>query len=122
VSSACCVFALVAGCSHGASGGKVGETGQVAVVANHTLPAPAIGDIFDQSRPYLIGPQDVLIVDVFGLDTLADREIAVDASGRISLPLAGSIPAAGSTPEELTALIAARLRESYVREPVVSVN
>ena len=35
---------------------------------------------------------------------------------------AGSIPAAGNTPEQLAALITERLRQNFMRNPLVSVN
>jgi len=120
--SVTCAAVTLAGCSYGPDGGRVGETGQVQVVASSTLPEPTVGDTLVATRSYLIGPQDVLIVDVFGVEEMTDREIAVDGAGRISIPLAGSIAAAGNTPEELAALITARLRENYMRDPLVSVN
>lgn len=113
---------LLAGCSYGPDGGRVGETGQVQVLANTALPEPRSADLIRTTRPYLVGPQDVLIVDVFGIDTLVDREITVDGAGRISLPIAGAIEAAGKSPEEVAALITERLRANYVRNPQVSVN
>ncbi len=122
LSLVCTAALLAAGCSYGPSGGRVGETGQVQVVASAAMPEPTARDTIGRSRAYLIGPQDVLIVDVFGLEGLSDREITVDTSGRIALPLTGSIVAAGSTTEELAATITARLRENYMRNPLVSVN
>jgi polysaccharide export outer membrane protein len=114
--------AALAGCSYGPDGGRVGETGQVQVVASDALPEPTIIDTLVATRPYVIGPLDVLIVDVFGVEEMTDREIAVDGAGRISIPLAGSILAAGNTPEELAGLITARLRDNFMRDPLVSVN
>ena len=113
---------LLAGCAYGPSGGEVGETGQVQVVASRNLPEPSVTDAVQRARPYLIGPGDVLIIDVSGLEEMTDREIAVDGAGHISIPLAGTIDAAGNTPERLTELIAAALQASYMRNPLVSVN
>jgi polysaccharide export outer membrane protein len=58
---------------------------------------------------------DVIYVDVFNVDALS-RELQVDASGRISIPLIGSIDAGGKTREELADLIASSLRDRYVRD------
>jgi len=113
---------MLAGCSYGPDGGRVGETGQVQVVASAALPEPGANDIVSQPRSYVIGPQDVLIIDVFGVEELANREFAVDGAGRVSVPLAGGIDAAGKTPEELTLAIAERLRANHMRDPLVSVN
>src|SRR3546814_16182414 len=71
-------------------------------------------DISVDSRPYLIGPFDKLRVDVFGVEELSG-EVQADASGRISVPLAGTIEAAGKTPGELADEIAMRLRDGYVK-------
>ena len=110
------------GCSYGPSGGRVGETGQVQVVASAELPKPSIVDSLGQPRSYGVGPQDVLIVDVVGFENLTDREITVDNAGNISIPMAGTITAAGKTPGELGESIAARLRANFVKNPQVSVN
>lgn len=114
--------AILAGCSYGPDGGRVGETGQVQVVASDALPAPTAADTVGTPRLYVLGPNDVLIIDVFGIPELTNREIAVDGAGRISLPLAGSIEVTGTTPQELASHITERLREHYVRDPLVSVN
>jgi polysaccharide export outer membrane protein len=113
---------LLAGCSYGPDGGRVGETGHVQVVQTAELPEPGRTDTVGRLRPYLVGPQDVLIVDVLGIEEMANREIVVDAAGRISIPLAGSVEAAGNSPEELASLIADRLRANYMKDPRVSVN
>lgn len=115
-------LAVLTGCSYGPNGGRVGETGQVQVLSASALPAPGAAEVLDQARSYVIGPQDVLIVDVFGIEELTDREITVDVSGRIALPLTGTLDAAGNSPEQLANLIESRLRDSFVRNPQVSVN
>ena len=94
--SVTCATVMLAGCSYGPDGGRVGETGQVQVVASSVLPEPTASDLLGQSRSYLIGPLDVLVIDVFGVEGLTDREFAVDGAGRISIPLAGAIQAAGT--------------------------
>jgi polysaccharide export outer membrane protein len=113
---------FLAGCVYGPSGGEVGETGYVQVAHSTSLPEPSMGDTLGPRRAYGVGPQDVLTVDVFGVESLTDREIVVDSAGRISIPLAGSIDAAGHTPEELAGLIEERLQNGYMRNPQVSVN
>ena len=69
----------------------------------------------------MIGPLDTLMVDVFNIPDLS-REMQVDASGRIAMPLAGTIDARGKTAEELASTIQAALRARYVRNPEVTVN
>jgi len=111
----------VSACSTGAyRPGGPGST--VPVVQNSELPPPQVSDLTTFSRPYVIGPHDKLSVDVFGVEALSREEVQIDASGRLSYPLAGELDAAGKTPAELARLIEDRLRGSYVREPQVTVN
>jgi polysaccharide export outer membrane protein len=113
---------MLAGCAYGPNGGVVGETGQIQVISSAVLPEPTPIDTIGAPRSYVIGPQDVLVVDVFGVEQITNRELAVDGAGRIAIPLAGSLDAAGSTPDQLAALITERLRQNYMRDPLVSVN
>jgi polysaccharide export outer membrane protein len=64
---------------------------------------------------------DTIEVDVFNVPDLT-REMQVDASGRIAMPLAGTIDARGKTSAELARAIEAALRGRYVRNPEVTVN
>lgn len=120
-----CSFALatllLSACA-GTSGGKLGETGAATIIQGSVLPAPTRADVARSGLPYLIGPYDELVIDVFGIEKLTKREIAVDGAGRISFPIAGVIDATGMTPAELEEAIAAGLRRGYVRDPQVSVN
>lgn len=112
------VLALLAGC---AGPRQIGGSSHITVSSADTLPAPTREDLASNERPYLIGPFDKLKIDVFGVKDLSGT-VQADASGRISMPLAGTVEAAGRTPEELASDIAARLRGRYVRDPQVSVN
>lgn len=91
------------------------------VEGSSVLPPPGRGDLTAADRPALIGPLDTLMVDVFNIPDLS-REMQVDASGRIAMPLAGTIDARGKTAEELASTIQAALRARYVRNPEVTVN
>ncbi|MFM5952691.1 MAG: polysaccharide biosynthesis/export family protein, partial [Novosphingobium sp.] len=66
-----------------------------------------------------IGPGDQLSVQVFQEPELSTDKLQVDDVGRIQLPLAGDILAAGLTAPELSAVIAERLGRSYIRHPQV---
>lgn len=100
---------------------RYGASPDVQLAELSQLPPPTRSDLLADSRPYLIGPFDKLRVDVFGVEDLSG-EVQADASGRISVPLAGTIEAAGKTPSELADAIADRLRGRYVRNPQVTVN
>ena len=94
----------------------------VAAVDSDVLPEPSSTDILQENRPYLIGPFDKLVIDVFGIEELSQREVQADVGGRLSFPLVGTIDASGKTPAELENEIEARLRAAYVRDPQVTVN
>jgi polysaccharide export outer membrane protein len=91
------------------------------VVDSAVLPPPNRLDLIAGDRPSLIGPLDSIQVDVFNVPELS-RELQVDAGGRISMPLIGTIDARGKTSEELAKAIDASLRGRYVRNPNVTVN
>lgn len=91
------------------------------VFDNRPLPEPVRQDLVIPSRPYVIGPSDQLSVDVFGIDELS-KNVTVDLTGQIALPLAGSIKASGLTVDELTADLKNRYRIAHVRDPQVTVN
>ncbi|MBB4049940.1 polysaccharide biosynthesis/export family protein [Sphingomonas zeae] len=85
------------------------------------LPPPHRGDLTAADRPALIGPLDTIQVDVFNVPDLS-REIQVDASGRIAMPLIGTVDARGRTADELARTVETALRGRYVRNPEVTVN
>jgi polysaccharide biosynthesis/export protein len=75
------------------------------------LPGPAPGG----DEPYTLDTGDRLRVVVFGQDGLSNTYI-IDASGRITIPLIGSVSARGCTTGQLARVIADRLRNGYVRD------
>lgn len=89
--------------------------------ARSVMPAPTRADLVAPDRQSLIGPLDTITVDVFGIEDLT-RDVQVDASGRIAMPLIGTMDAGGKTAQELSVSIAAALRRAHVRDPDVTVN
>lgn len=115
-----CVAALLVPAMSGcASTRELG--GDPNLVVLRDLPAPTVADYARQERPYIIGPYDRLVVDVFGLDGLANRDAQVDADGILSFPLVGLVRLAGRTPREAEQIIADALRDAYVLKPQVTV-
>ena len=109
----------IAACSNGP---RLGEGPEPLSVTKLTdLPPPTGADLVVASSPYHIGPFDKLDVTVFGVSELSGK-FQVDAAARLSLPLAGTIDAAGLTPAELARAIDQRLRGTYVKNPQVTVN
>ena len=72
------------------------------------------------TQDYLIGPQDLLKIEVFGVEAM-NRSVRVSSTGKIDLPLIGLVQAAGLTSEQLVAEIAARLTKDYLQNPQVIV-
>lgn len=82
------------------------------------LVAPGAGA--DDPAQYRIGENDLLAVEVFGLDDF-DRQVRVLRDGTISLPLVGSLAIAGLTLEQAQTKIADELRHRrLVRDPQVT--
>lgn len=71
---------------------------------------------------YRIGALDTISVTVFQEPDLSLKDIVVDASGMVSLPLIGSVQAAGRTTSELAADIQQRYGERYLVNPQVAVG
>jgi polysaccharide biosynthesis/export protein len=99
------------------------DSARVAAVNQRILAAaPGAGATTPPSWDgYKVGPQDRILVDVFGAETFTG-EYRVEDSGAISFPLLGSVEVAGLTPRELEERIASRLRDTYMRDPHVSVQ
>ncbi|VIO75326.1 hypothetical protein CI1B_58280 [Bradyrhizobium ivorense] len=88
--------------------------GPAPMAAAYAEPGPA-GD------GYHLGPGDKLRVVIYGQEGLTNTYV-LDATGAITLPLIGSVPARGRTPAGLASEITAKLRNGYIREPSVAVE
>ena len=74
-----------------------------------------------QSAGYRIQPGDVLAITVLEDETL-NRQTLVLPDGRVSVPLAGSVRAAGNTVETVERTIADRLASNFAVRPSVFVS
>ena len=70
---------------------------------------------------YHLDAGDKLRVVIYGQEGLTNT-YTLDASGAITMPLIGHVPARGRTPAGLASDITARLRNGYIREPSVAVE
>lgn len=75
----------------------------------------------DFEAPYTLDSGDKLRVVVFGQDGLSNS-YAVDAAGKITMPLIGAVRARGMTTAQLSDSLVTRLRQGYIREPHVAVE
>jgi polysaccharide export outer membrane protein len=70
---------------------------------------------------YHLDAGDKLRIVVYGQEGLTNTYM-LDASGAITMPLIGHVPARGRTPAGLAADVTARLRNGFIREPSVAVE
>ena len=108
-------IALVAGAPAGLFAQHPAATATPAA-AGASAGGPATADV---PGDYVIGAEDVLEVR-FWKDADLSREVVVRPDGKIALELLNDVQAAGLTPEELRASVAAGAKR-YVEEPSVTV-
>ena len=73
------------------------------------------------SEPYQLQPGDVVEITVIE-DPNLNRRVLVGPDGRISLPLAGSVVAAGRSLSQVQSAVQAALAGNFVRPPTVSAS
>ena len=124
INSALAVFLLLAlsACASSPTGGPA-DGSMVQVASGKALDLPdsvsGAGEYTGKSE-YRIGANDLLKISIFMNDEL-ERELRVNASGQISLPLIGSVQAGGKTVLELETEIAEKLGKNYLQNPQVTV-
>ncbi|MGD9904520.1 MAG: polysaccharide biosynthesis/export family protein [Vicinamibacterales bacterium] len=69
---------------------------------------------------YRVGTGDILRITVWSQPDLSGQ-FTIDAAGGLSLPLIGTVPAAGKTVEELESVVRDRLADGYLTNPQVAV-
>jgi polysaccharide export outer membrane protein len=78
------------------------------------------GEVGADSSQYVIGPEDVLYINVWNEPALS-RSVPVRMDGKISLPLIDEVEAAGLTPLQLKQNLIDRLKK-FIASPNVSVT
>jgi polysaccharide export outer membrane protein len=91
------------------------DTSEGNAPANSALPSGALAE-----SNYVLGPEDVINVDVFNLPELS-KTVRVANDGMVTLPLIGRVQAAGFTAEELRKELADKWGENYLQDPQVTV-
>jgi polysaccharide export outer membrane protein len=92
---------------------NAGAAGPNAAIRPAGSPKPS------EAADYRLAAGDKLRIEVYK-DAQLSQSLQIRPDGKITLPLIGDIPAAGSTPRELAGTLTERLRE-YVTTPVVTV-
>jgi len=93
--------------------------------AASTQPVAALGQAdysFARSTTYLLRPSDKISVNVFREPDFTLGAVQIGVEGNISLPMIGSVPAAGKTAASLEADLTRRLAALGLKTPMVSVN
>ena len=70
---------------------------------------------------YVVGPQDVLNITVFGEADIS-RKYTVDGDGSFGFPFIGRVPAAGQTLRQIQDALVKRLAAGYLVNPQVTVE
>ena len=72
-------------------------------------------------RVQLLSPNDVLEITFFGIEKL-NRVVRVDSTGNISMPLVGTVQAAGRTVRQLEKHLERQYGRSYLQNPQITIN
>src|SRR6202051_3350442 len=70
---------------------------------------------------YRLGPGDRIIIKVFGEEDLS-MDVRLHDTGRLNYPFLGELVVQGLTVAELEQLITRGLKDSYLRDPAVTVS
>lgn len=87
--------------------------------SSYQKPEPAFHE--ELVKPYTLAASDEVRVIVFGQPDLSNT-YKVDQGGSLAFPLIGQVTAKNKTPKQLAAIIRARLKNGYIRDPDVSVE
>lgn len=74
-----------------------------------------------QSTNYILGPEDQITVRVFAADDIPDKPSTIANDGNVTLPMIGSVRAAGLTVEQLQQELTAAYKR-YFKDPQVTVS
>lgn len=80
----------------------------------------ATGARAQQAADYIIGPQDVLAIQLFDQTDLSGK-YTVEADGTFSFPLVGRLKAGGLTLRTFESELKQRLADGYFKDPQLSV-
>ncbi len=111
-----CALALLSGCA---------STPEPVIGASTSEPRAELGQAgysFQRPTSYLLRPADRISVSVFREPEFTTEALRVGVEGNVSLPMLGSIPAAGMTAKQFEQDVTRRLSAVGLKSPMVSVN
>ena len=80
------------------------------------------GYTFARPTSYLLRPSDQISVTVFREPDLSLENVKIGVEGNVSLPMIGSVPAAGMTAKQFEQDVTRRFAALGLKSPLVSVN
>lgn len=115
---------------------SIGALATIALAGCASTPEPNIGPSviepradfgqsdfsFARATTYNLRPSDRISINVFREPDLSLETVRIGVEGNVSMPMLGSIPAAGMTAKELEQDITRRLAALGLKSPIVSVN
>lgn len=84
-------------------------------------PEDGSGVVALSTSDYILGPSDLLQIDVFQVDELSGTE-RINAAGYIKMPLIGLVKVAGLSREQSEDLITELYAEGYLQDPQVNID
>lgn len=75
-----------------------------------------------RSTTYLLRPSDQISINVFREPDFSMESVRIGVEGNVSMPMLGSIPAAGMTAAQFEQAVTQRLAAAGLRTPQVAVN
>jgi polysaccharide biosynthesis/export protein len=95
--------------------------GSQATSPNDDLPLPpSVAGGGELGPDYVVGPEDILIVDVFNVPSLK-QTVRVDNDGTITVKLLGRVTAAGLTTKQLKEELQTEWGKDYLENPEVTI-
>jgi polysaccharide export outer membrane protein len=110
------LIALAAGCSH-----ALAQVTDVPAAQAAPAGAPAPASTVQAGTDYIVGPQDVLNVRVYGEEKLSGK-MRIDNDGSFPFEYLGRVKAEGLTTAQIEAYLTKTLGDGYLRNPLVSVE
>ena len=73
-------------------------------------------------KDYIVGPEDLLSIEYFGIEDLQQKDVRVNGQGEISLPLVGPVKVSGLSTQAIGDKLARLYREGdFIKQPQISV-
>ena len=77
-----------------AADGRVGTPMNAPLASTAPVPTAPMADTPNMTS-YILGPEDLITVRVFAADDIPDKPAQIDNNGSVTLPMIGSVHAAG---------------------------